>query len=159
MGKNYNNSFGLWLRDMFCIKGQDQSSEYSDVIQPVIHLIPRRSDIRHAFANKITTTSVTMLTTPADIDFYLCGYTLSVTKDVTADLTNTRLRGVINGVSFDFAGISGLTTTAQNSSIAGDLSFPVKLDRNSTILLIGAFTVGTANQTASVYGFTMETGK
>jgi hypothetical protein len=124
-------------------------------IQPVMNINPAFSTINKT-ASATATGNATIYTTPADKDFYLTGLFLGTTKDVSCDLVNPRITITVGGAAIAIMNIPQQTLTAGSDQIYVTFPYPLKIDRNTAIVLVGAFTVGTCTKYGSVNGFILE---
>lgn len=143
--RHYNPSIHERAARIFNTKqGDTISEEVISNIQPTIEITPKLLSIHGTASNS---TSTTLITTPADKDFYIVATQLCVIKDVTSTSTLTAINATIDGVSRRISIISGLTLTVQDQTIAvsyGNKS--LKIDRNTSI------TVTNSTATANVIG-------
>lgn len=93
-----------------------------------------------------------MYTTPSDRDFFLCNIQLSLQADVTADNTSAFIQFTTDGTSRFFL-LPKLTTTVFQDSVVMNLSTPLKIDRNTNIILTSTYTVGTATTHGFISGY------
>lgn len=103
------------------------------------------------------TTSASIYTTPADKDFYLTNFSISIIKNATCDLATGSylMTAIIDGQTIQLVRLPMLTLTAQEASISVDLDKPMKLDRNSIIGLSSAsFTAGAFVRAGTIQGYT-----
>ena len=81
-------------------------------------------------------------------------------KDATCDAAignQIQLNATFEGAAIVIAGIAGLTTTAQNSTITQSFNNPIKLDRNTTISISGnSYTAGLRSNSCCIMGYTVE---
>jgi len=127
----------------------------SEAILPVVDVNPRYTNIIGA-APATNATSGTPYTTPANKDFYLTGFTISLIKDVTSTSTATALMAYINGVQVALGRIAGITLTAQNDSLSASFPFPLKIDRNTAITITNTTNVANIAAYASIYGYLVD---
>jgi len=125
-------------------------------IQPVVEIDKPKSNIVKT-ATRATSGSTSLYQTPTDRDFYLTGGVLSMSKNVTCDVASGEIASiliVIDGVSTKFLIIAGQTLTAERADQSMDMTFPIKIDRNTSISLSGgAFTAGALVRTATITGY------
>lgn len=101
-----------------------------------------------------STGTVTVFTTPTDQDFYLFGASLSYDKDATADNTIIQMIATPRGkAAANIMNVLNITTTARQDSLVVAFERGILLDRNSTITLTGAFTVGALTRAANIWGY------
>lgn len=133
-------------------------NQIADKVVPVIEVNPKLlrtcNILRYGSA---TTTGATIYTTPSDQDFYLCGASVSVIKDVTSASTSSYLQITPeDGLTQRVLLISGITLTAQDDSISVDFSRPILLKRSSTIAVGNSSAVGNIKTDASIWGYTVD---
>jgi len=104
-------------------------------------------------------TTGTVLTTPADKDFYITACTLSFSKDATATNTITNLRTTCRGAQLVFASLAQQTLTVQNGSVALNFNPPIKCDRGVVVEIANGTAVNNIRASATVTGYTVETTK
>jgi hypothetical protein len=83
----------------------------------------------------------------------------SVAKTAACDHTTGTIRAtvVINGATLNLVSISTTTLTADCQTAWISLSYPLKLDRGSAIIINSTtFTAGEMSKSGSVTGFIME---
>jgi len=109
-------------------------------------------------ANRTTTGTTTIFTTPADKDFYLIACSMNYTADVTADSILYSLQAVPFGdVSTQFLSLRKNTVTLQNDNVNISFPIPIKLARSSIISMSQSFTVGASAMDGQIFGFTVDT--
>jgi len=157
MVKHYNPSITERALRTLNTKGDNISDEVGGLV-PVIPIVPICRIVRSA--NRSTTGSSTVFTTPADKDFYLCGATLSAMCDATADNTNYALNVTVDGVSNsrDILRIEKLAATfALSQTLTQVFDPPIKVDRNTNITASSTFSAGNSRLSACIHGYTEET--
>jgi len=103
---------------------------------------------------KTATAAATIYTTPADDDFFLTSVTLSWNKDVTCDATSVRVTAYTPaGFQATPVYVTLPSLTAQSGQIVVPFSYPLKLQRNSIITCVGAFTAGAMTEVAQITGY------
>jgi hypothetical protein len=125
-----------------------------DDIQPVLIANNRFSTIRKSVTQTATADS-TIYSIPSDPkkDFYLTSIQLAYSKDVTSDNINVSVLATIDGQAANMLSLQSQTLTAYSDHDNIAYTFPIKLDTGTTILLTGAFTVGTITKRAIIMGF------
>jgi len=110
------------------------------------------------FYEKVQTlsASTSIYTTPTDKDFYLTYLTLSVVKDAANDNTVTTLSASNRGVATRLCSLQFLTTTQATDHLELIFPYPIKLDRGTSISIVGSFAAGTMTKVASIGGFLVE---
>ena len=128
-------------------------------IQPVFEVNRNVANFQ-ATITKATTGTGSIATTSSTVDTYITQVTYSITKDATCDQATGTLavNGVIGGTTTPLIRLSVLTLTAQDKTASASFDPPVKLDRNSLISANLSFTAGALVETASIHGYTQETG-
>lgn len=158
MARHYNPSIVERLQRTFGFKAGDVLSDDISGVVAVLPIHPVQRIVK--IANRSSTGTTTLYTTPADKDFYLTSVFLNVTKDATCDVSNTDgpiIRAVIDGVTTTIIQVSVLTLTAQNYGQVISLPHPIKLDRNSAVTLAGAtFSAGALSKAGGIFGYTEE---
>jgi len=124
-------------------------------INPSIEIGPKFTFIVRSISGT-STGAITAYTTPTDKDFYLTFLHESFTKDATCDMVDFRTNITTEGVSRNISSIPSQTTTAESRSQNTTFSYPIKLDRGSTIQTLGAFTAGTCTKKLNIGGFILE---
>ena len=130
----------------------------AESIVPVIDINPQHArvcDIVKTNASS-TTGAITIYTTPSDKDFYLTGYNIVVSSNVTADNTSLQLSITVDKLTVTLADIRKQSVTAGNLSAAQDFSVPIKIDRATAITLETTFTVGGAVKAGTIMGYTVD---
>lgn len=156
MVMNFNPLLSKRASDIFNVKNFDFfSKEVGDKLIPVVPIIDACNIVRSGIATNVT--SQVVYTTPADRDFYLCGYVLSVLKDASATSTYTLLQVYVNGTPLNVASLTGLSTTAQNQTVSNALFYPVKIDRNTAISILNQTNVANVTASANILGYISET--
>lgn len=130
-------------------------------IQPTFEV---NRKIPNVFGNASTSssnTTSTLLTASSTQDTYICGYMLGLAKDATADVTNgiQSLAMTVNGSTIIIANIPFATLVTSSDCVTGSLNPAIKIDKASTVRFTSpTFTVGTLRSTATVYGYSEESG-
>ena len=134
----------------------------ANYIQPVMEVNPKLLRRITVIRDLTRTTSGagTIYTTPADREFYLVGYTLSYIKDAACDsATGSQVYIVVyqDGAIRSIGTLAGITLTAQTANITQSFFQPIKVDKNSTILLSGnTFAAGNLIKSASIFGYVVD---
>lgn len=121
---------------------------------PVLEVNPKL--VKNGIAKTNTSSSngnTTIYTTPTDKDFYLTGFIFSMTKDALCDTATALLRATTNSQVTDIAALGGITLTAQDKIIAVNLQHPIKIDKNTSIVLNCGKTAGSILLTGTIFGF------
>lgn len=160
---NYNSQLSQELREAGKIQGGYIPDKIIDSIQPVMEVNPallRRCDILRS-ANRTTTGTSTLYTTPSDQDFYVVGVILSWAADAANDGTSATIACTIGGTATgrNLAHIAKITLSAIQTTVAYSLPIPVKIDRGTNITYGGAFTAGTSSIFATIIGYTVVNAK
>lgn len=148
------------LRKMQDLSGMQTAAEslpnqLANIINPVLHLNPSVTTlVRHS--GSTTTGNVTVYGTPLDKDFFLTFITLSITKDVLCDNNAVNVQSVIDGGARVLLTINTQTLTAGSQTATISFPYPIKLDRNAGITLVGAFAAGSMTKTVCIGGYILE---
>lgn len=159
---------GATIYNSDCTKGLAQNAgiqqnadrvpnELAEKIVPTFETNPvmlRRTNVV-AWATGTSALATTIYTTPADRDFYLTGYDMSVSKTAAANSARCWLSFRIGGASQRVI-IQGTTLTAQQQGTSLWLNQPLKLDRNSLIEVNNAVNEATISTTATIFGYINE---
>lgn len=128
-------------------------------IQPIIDVSPVKNYCDIIVSNLLSNaTAVTIYTTPTDRDFFLCGVSMSVIKDVTSTSTRASITAIPFGSTgvVQFSIIQGITLTAQSDSISSVFNPPIKLARGSIISLNATTNVANISESGTIWGFTYQ---
>lgn len=157
MARVNRSSVLLWIQETLGIQSGVNSIpvELANNIQPIFDIQPKVSTVLKSGARSSTGSS-TIYTTPADKDFFLTFVTLTLTKDATCDNTLTSVSVVNGGATTNLAIITSQTLTAYTNQIVVNLSYPLKVDRNTAIQLSATFTAGTLSTRTTLGGFIVE---
>jgi len=147
----------LNTQDILLLQSGNQAPpiEANNSIQPVVEVGPTFSNIVKRSVNTNTGTS-TIYTTPADKDFYMTGFSHSVTKNATSDNTLCLLNVIIGGATLAISALQFQTLTAASDHIEMTFPYPLKIDRNSIIAHNGTFGAGAMSKICVIYGFLVE---
>jgi hypothetical protein len=137
-------------------------SKVSDDVQLVLNVNPkdyRRCNIVKG-AIKSSTGNLTVYTIPADKDFFLTSISAGFIKDAANDMATGDIyfSCVIDGSITQLIRFPILTLTAQNAHTSLNLTTPIKIDRNSSIIIsaVGGYTAGLMVRSCSITGYTVE---
>jgi hypothetical protein len=154
MAKHYNPTITQDVLRIFNLKSGDPlSSEIADQIIANVPIVRQCNIIKHA-TGSATTTSI--YGTPVDKDFYITACVLSVCKDVTATSNSTWIQATLEGLPIKLALIAGIALTPQSEVISVSFPNPIKVDRNTGILLNNATNVANIRAEATIMGYTVE---
>jgi hypothetical protein len=133
-------------------------SQLADKVVPVMEVNPKMLRRINSVKNNIATnaTSATIYTTPTDKDYFLCGFTLSMIKDVTSTSTSSRVLATIDGVSTILASIVGISLTPQADSISVQFLEPVRVDKGTNITVTNSTNVANVSANGTIYGYTVD---
>lgn len=133
----------------------------SNYIQPVMEVNPKL--LRNAqivrYSNRTTTGAGSAYTTPATQDFYLCGITYHLIKDVACDAATGRssVNITVDGSAREICVISVITLTAQDVIISHDFqTSPIKIDRNISINTNLSYAAGVCSRSITIWGFIVD---
>jgi hypothetical protein len=132
-------------------------NQLAEKVVPVMEVNPRL--IRTADVCKSATlnnaTTATILTTPTDMDFYLCSASISFIKDVTSTATTLNITFTDQyGVSQTALRAVCFTLTVQNGQNSISFPFPIKCARNTIIAITSDTNVANIRASASISGYT-----
>lgn len=101
-----------------------------------------------------STGTLTIYTTSAINDFYLCSISFSMSKDATCNATGTlSVQVTKNAVLKPIVGIALIAVTAQSDVLTLSFPYPILLDKSTAISLPVTFTLGAMTRTATIFGF------
>lgn len=149
---HYNNEIVLEGTNLLKPKGDFVSSEVIPYIQPTIEISPKRTTILRSTAVE-NASSGALYTTPTNADFFLTDAFLSLTKDVNATSSYTRLRASVNGTTQTILAIAGITLTVQSGNVAITFNPPIKVDRNTGIDVVNTAAVANICVFAGIGGY------
>lgn len=134
-------------------------SQIAEKVVPVMEVNPKLlrtiNIVRRASA--VNSTAGTIYTTPSDKDFFLCGVSLSVIKDVTATSIRSDINGFPEGDSVrELISIATLTLTVQDSSSSLFFNIPIKMARGTNISLANSTNVGNITAVGNIYGYIVD---
>ena len=127
-------------------------------IQLVYNVNPKRTINIVKKASSSTTGTTTIFTTPSDRDFFLTGFAMSVSCNVTADST----RYFVSATPFGIANVSigeiekQSVTALSHLHVSKQYNFPMLIERSSAIVLSQTFTVGASFMVVNLEGFTTD---
>jgi hypothetical protein len=139
--------------------GFDQiPNELARSIVPTLEVNPamfRRCNIVRG-SSAINATTQTIYTTPTDRDFFLCGCSLNVIKDVTSTTTRSDIICNPDGdTSQSVLRVSCLTLTPQTGQQSQVFPFPIKLKRGSNITVTNDTNVANVTSSGCIVGYTV----
>lgn len=134
-------------------------NQIAEKVVPVMEVNPKLLRVVNVHQRNTATnaTSATIYTTPADRDFYLTGLTISMIKDATATSTSSFISVYINGLQNQIAHIVSLTLTPQYAAYSKDFTVPIKLDRNTAIVIGNATNVANITSSGTIQGYIVDT--
>lgn len=141
-------------------------NQIAEKVVPVIDVNPKHARrvniVKKATVSGINT-SVSIYDVPADIDFFLTGFSLSFVNGATsqATLASLTLTPKEMNVSTTIGAIGNITGVAGSVYAFNDFqSCPIQLKRGSTLTLVtNGVNVGDALLNGVVYGYTVENGR
>ena len=140
--------------------GKDKlPSEFSDKVvftcETNPKLIKYPNICKYAVANNAT--SATIYTVPADRDFCITSYTLSVVKDVTATSTESAIKCQVDSATAQrIAAIATLTLTAERGQISGNFIPPLKIDKGSGITVTNSTNTSNITAEGTITGYLLD---
>lgn len=126
------------------------------VIIPTIDVYAGKSLDYIKTGESLNNATVTLATTPTDRDVFLTAIFMSQGRDTAATGNNgCYLAVTINGATVKLMSLASVNSAGYGYS-SGQISFkyPIKLDRNTTIVLYNNVAAGINALTATVYGWT-----
>lgn len=132
-------------------------NQLAEKVVPVMEVNPkllRTLDVcKSATLNNAT--SANLITTPADMDFYLTSAAISFIKDATSTATTLNITYTDQfGTGQTALRVVCFTLTAENGQLAVTFPYPVKCARNSTIQITSDTNVANIRASGSISGFT-----
>ena len=135
-------------------------TQLAEKVVPVMEVNPkmfrRINIVKGATAN--TVAAITAYTTPTDRDFYLTGFSCSVSKDVLCDSStaSSSISCVVDKATVLLGYVACTTLTAQTIVIDKNYTIPIKIDRGTAISLgaLGALTAGSITRGLAITGYT-----
>lgn len=100
--------------------------------------------------------SVTLYTTPANQDFYLCGGTFHLQKDVACDNTFASFNCYIGGAQVNVTAFRTIPLTVFSGNKEFSINPPLKIDRNTNIALTATSAAGNFSMDGSLWGYVVE---
>lgn len=130
-------------------------SEISSAVMMNYSINPKYSFICKQ-ANSSATGTSTIYTTPRDKDFFLTAVSITFKHDAACDGTQIYFNVTIDGLQTLL--IRRYLNTGVASADAFTISFPypLKIDRNTNIEIVGTFAAGTQSKAAGITGFILE---
>jgi hypothetical protein len=141
-------------------------NELAEKIVPTFETNPellRRTNIIKFGGTITAVTNVTLYTTPTNQDFYLTGFFISIMKDAVSDLPTGdagSITAIVNGETIRLVTLYSIALTAESKQQYIQLKHPLKIDRNTNIVLSRGTTGGTVGvyiKTGTIYGYIVET--
>lgn len=150
--KHYNPTIAQIQNRVFNLKEQPEAELMDEVVQ-TFELKPK--GIVAANFNTASGT-LTVLTTPAEKDFYMTGFAINFIKDAACDNTAIYLSASREGLSSYLFICPIITLTAQQFTQVIEFPNPVKIDRSTSITLAGSFTAGACSRSVTISGYELE---
>lgn len=156
MARHFNPAITADAQRYFSFRtGDALSDDVIPNIQPVVNLIRSPNIVRINAA--LNAASATVFTTPTDRDFFLVNVGLTLIKDVTSTSTFSRVSIVLAGVRVAILQVDTLSVTAQTAQLAFNLSYPIKIDPGTTILVENGTAVANIDAACTIVGYTTDT--
>ena len=127
-------------------------NQISQQVIPVMEVNPKLLRRCNYFQSR-SSTAGTIATTSADKDTFIVACSLGIDKLVTDTGTDAVLKATVDGVQINLLYIPGITLTLNQQNITISFPFPIKLDRNTTIITSGSNITKIAGL---VIGYTIE---
>lgn len=125
-------------------------------IQPVIDVNPasnrRVNIVRNASSS--ATGSTTLYTTPANQDFFVTNLYFSFDKTAICDAALVYIGVTIDGALRSFSARTLTLTIEPGQVVSIEFPVPIKVDRNTAIVLVGDFGAGALTKSGTVVGYT-----
>ena len=131
----------------------------SNQVVPVIDVNPKHSRIDTilvASTRTTTATAASIFAARPNQDVFITGCDVSITQDVVCDGISTFVTGQFDGLTVPIFRINRQPTTAQSINKSYSFKNPLKIDRNSALLVTGAFAAGTYTHTIIIYGYIVD---
>jgi len=132
------------------------ASEMNDKVAPVFDIGHRHTVIVKAATSAISASGTSIYVLPSNKDFYLTFIDLSVTKDAACDGVVVSVDGTILNLRTKIVTLCYQATTAGDYQKVIAFPHPIKLDRGSSLLLLGTFTAGNCSKYVTIGGFIVE---
>lgn len=133
-------------------------SQISDKIVVCMETNPKivkESTVLASLNRSTTASAITIMPANVDNDVYITGITLGNLQDATSDNTSIGIVATVGGANRNIYLKRKTTLTAMSTVEFLSFSNPLKIDRNTPILLNLTFTAGTSNTDIVIYGFTL----
>lgn len=129
----------------------------SNIVVPTFELNKQNANIVRGLV-KTNTGATAIYATPVNQDFYITHASLDWQTDAANDGTSAYIQVTINGVSSGMYVLSlgKLTLTAISKSLSIAFANPIKIDRNTNVQVVTAFTVGTSVCAATLSGYLVD---
>ena len=131
----------------------------SNQVVPVIDVNPKHSRIDTILVSSgrtTTSTAATILAAKPNQDVFITGYNVSVSQDAVCDCTATLVTGQFDGATLPIFRLNRQTLTAQSQLQTYTFKNPLKIDRNSSLLVTGTFAAGTYIHQIIIYGYIVD---
>lgn len=126
-------------------------------IQLTYDIGPRFIATEQAFSGAVTGSGTIsgFFATPANQDFFLISLTGGFSKDAACDISTgmMNITGVIRGRIVNLLQFAIITLTAERDKVVIAFNPPIKLDRNTSIVMQGQFTLGVMSRELSLTGY------
>lgn len=129
-------------------------TQLKDDVQGVYIFNPRISSIAK-YVTSSTTASGTIYTTPSKGTFYLTSVHFAYTKDVVNDGTTAGVQFYVDGAALYWY-LPCQPVTAGSTGFDISLAYPLKIDANTTIKVVGTFAAGTGTKVGTITGYILE---
>jgi len=156
--KTYNPTLMKNLSRQFNLKGNDNTDEISDFVQPVVE-VQQPNDFQNSGAS--ATTGTISVAVPTIEDFYLTSVSISGVKDVTCDIATGTIdiSATVNGTVVKILSAAVLTLTAERFDKVIIFYPGIPVTRNTNITMTGTFTAGALSRGIEISGYTIATTK
>ena len=131
----------------------DVPKELAGKVVPVLEVIPKKFTNTHSeIVNSASVHSI-VYTTPTDKTFYLTNVKMGFIKDNLSTASNFWMTYTLNGIVQPLLRIVSLTLTADSKFLILNLLNPIKLDKNSEIVLGANSFLASQTMTAEIFGY------
>ena len=153
--RHYNSSISRIMIDGLNLKGENSTNEINDIIIPTFETNPRLVKDGTCYVGANTnSTATTMVTLPADKQFYITGACITTQKDATATSTSFNISITKDAeVGKQIIVTPGVTLTAGIIGNSIMFSNPIKVDKGTAIIINSATNVGNFRTSAVISGY------
>lgn len=131
-------------------------SEIAEKVVPVIDVNPKHARICNLVKRQsiVNSASGIIYSVPSSKKTFICGYSLSVIKDVTSTSDRSKINCYLpSGEAITIAEITGITLTPQEQTITATINPPLELQPGTNIDLTNSTNVANINTSGIIWGF------